>query len=367
MSKACHRAPLTATPAADHQPTRRADRQRRASKPLPQPAASEDAPFTETRLDGLGKALHAMPYCDVISGWTREPLTTDDLSYLRRGCRGKLDAKERKPRFRRSGRPTLEYRQRLTLRQPTRAALEYLRQHDFMLNYSEFALDRFYGTTEDLRDSLQFVLAYALVKNRGNQRVSICFGLRGFTVYSGERDAPNLSVTYADKKSKVGKSAIPPLHDERRTRGARAHRRKQLGMMPDPAAFWDENQRFCYVADVEGLGRAYNIAMDSGSSLPRKSQRKPLIKKITDRTSMNIDLRTGALLIRTLGSFRPEQLSMSKKAEAAGCKLEDLPGYWSIRSVISIQNLYDRLNPIIARIDRFFGIIDVDGNCNLAC
>ncbi|WP_407186700.1 hypothetical protein [Bradyrhizobium centrosematis] len=235
-----------------------------------------------------------------------------------------------------------------------------------MLNYSEFALDRFYGSEQDLRHALQFVLAHALVKNRGDQRVRVCFGLKGFTVYSGERNAPQVSVTYADKASKVSSSAIPPLHDERRTRGARAHRRKQLGLMPDPTAFWKENQRFYYVADVEGLGRAYNNAIDAGNSLPRKSRRKPLIKKITEHMTMNIDLRTGALLIRTLGSFRAEQLTMSKEAKAARCKLENLPGYWSIRSLISIQNIYDRLNTIIP-MHRFIEPIHVEANFDLAC
>lgn len=298
-----------------------------------------------------------MPYCDVISGWIKEPLNADAATYLRRECRGKLDARERKPRFGRSGRPTLQYRQRLTLRQPTQAALEYLKQHDFMLNYSEFALDRFYGSAEDLRDALQFVLAHALVKNRGHQSVSVCFGLKGFTIYSGGRNAPQVSVTYADKKSKVAKSAIPPLHDERRTKGARAHQRKRLGMMPDQTALWRENQSFCYVADVEGLGRAYNNVMDGAISLPRKSRRKPKLKRI-GQTTMNLDLRMGHLLMRALGSFRPEQLSMSREAEAAGRKMEDLPGYWSIRSVISIQNLYDRLNPII-RVGRFIERISI--------
>ncbi|WP_234684679.1 hypothetical protein [Bradyrhizobium monzae] len=365
MSKACHRAPPAANRADDHQPTRRAGRQRRASKPLAGPDTPEDAPFTATSLDGLGKPLQAIPYCDVISGWIREPLVTDAAAYLQRECRGKLDAKERKPRFRRSGRPALEYRQRLTLRQPTRAALEYLGQHDFMLNYSEFALDRFYGTANELRDALQFIIAHALVTNRGDQMVSVCFGRKGFTVYSGQRGAPNLSVTYADKASKVAKSAIPPLHDERRTNGARAHRRKQLGVMPDQSDFWEENQCFCYIADTEGLGRAYNNAMDGDISLPRKSRRKPKLMRIGS-TIINRDLRMGHQLIRTLGLFRPEQLSMSKEAEAAGCKMEELPGYWSIMSVISIQNLYDRLNPII-RIDRFIGNIDVNANFNLAC
>ncbi|MCK1403598.1 hypothetical protein IVB45_01455 [Bradyrhizobium sp. 4] len=334
--------------------------------PLPQPSAPEDAPFVATPLDGLGKPLQAIPYCDVIRGWLPDPLQPAELTHLQGLCTGKLDHKNRKPRFRRDNRPHLEYQQALIVRQPTRAALDYLTERRFMLNYSEFALDRFYGSMDGLRDALQFVLAHALIKNRGDQRVRVCFGLKGFTLYTGERDTPHLSVTYADKKSKVAKSAIPPLHDERRTKGARAHQRRQLGLMPDPTTFWRENQRFCYVADVEGLGRAYNNAMDGDNSLPRKSRRKPLIKKITDRISMNIDLRMGHQLIRTVGQFRPEQLLMSKEAEAAGCKIEDLPGYWSIRSVISIQNLYDRLHPIIP-MDRFIRSMDVDGNSDLAC
>ena len=321
MSKLYQNAPIGATRSDLTQPTRRSDRHRRPSKPLRMPSASDDTPHFATALDGLGSPQQSIPYCDVIGGWLRDPLGPEDLAHLDSLCGGKLGRRIRKPRFRRNDRPDHEYGQRLTLRQPSSAALAYLaKRNDFFLNYSELALDRIYADRDELLGALQFVIEHTLIKNRRGASTRICLGKKGLTIYSDGRAAKHLSVTYADKKSKVAKSDLPPLHDERRTQGPAAHKRKGIDglsdlLQLDQAKFWQEAQNYYRVHDVEGLGRAYLNYLDRQNPPPSIARRKAKLKRITDRIVMNIDKRMGYQLIRTLGAFRPNQITLSSSGK----------------------------------------------------
>lgn len=333
---------------------------------------SDPAPYYATASDGLGCPIALHPYRDVIGVWVRHPLSPDDLAHLRSLCGGKLGHRIRKPRFRRDDRPELEYGQRLTLRQPSAAALEYLgKRNDVLLNYSELALDRVYDSRDDQQAAFQFVIEHSLIKDRRGQFMRVCLGPKGLTLYSGRRGSKHLAVTYADKKSKVARSAVPPLHDERRTQGPSAHKRKGIFTLAeiahlDQPQFWDKHAQYYRVHDVEGLGRAYLNYCDRQENPTSPARRKAKLKRIGDHTVMNIDKRMGHLLIRVLGLFRPEQITLSRAAKKAKKPPEQMDGYWSIQAAHSIQNIYDRLNPLIP-MDRFISRISVDANSEISC
>ncbi|QWG13641.1 hypothetical protein KMZ29_02570 [Bradyrhizobium sediminis] len=332
---------------------------------------SDPAPHYPTASDGLGRPTALHPYRDVVGVWLRDPLGPDDLAQLQSLCGGKLGHRIRKPRFRRDDRPDLEYAQRLTLRQPTAAALEYLgKRNDVLLVYSELALDRIYDSRDDQQAALQFVIEHSLIRDRRGQFMRVCLGPKGLTLYSGQRGSKHLAVTYADKKSKVAKSSVPPLHDERRTQGPQAHRRKGISTLADllrldEQQFWNQHQHYYRVHDVEGLGRAYLNYLDRQENPTSLARRKAKLKRIGN-TVINIDKRMGHQLIRTLGSFRPAQITLSKAAKKAGTPIQRMLGYWSIHAAHSIQNLYDRLNHIIP-LDRFISRISVDANSEMRC
>ena len=296
--------------------TRGADAQREPSERLQPITAANPALGIATVLDGLGCPIAMHPYCDVIGLWLRDPLCPADLADLQSQCGGKLGHRIRKPRFRRDDRPDLEYAQRLTLRQPTDAALEYFgKRNDVLLVYSELALDRIYANRDDQQAALQFVIEHSLIKDRRGQFMRVCLGPKGLTLYSGQRGSKHLAVTYADKKSKVAKSAIPPLHDERRTQGPQAHRRKGISGVADllhldQSQFWDQHAQYYRVTDIEGLGRAflnYSDRQENPSSLAR---RKAKLKRIGKSTVMNIDkrIKPGLLLLCDVNALARQYL-----------------------------------------------------------
>ena len=180
MSKLYQNAPIGAARSDLTQPTRRSNGHRWPSKPLRMPSASDDAPHFATALDGLGSPQQSIPYCDVIGGWLRDPLGPEDLAHLDSLCGGKLGRRIRKPRFRRNDRPDHEYGQRLTLRQPSSAALAYLaKRNDFFLNYSELALDRIYADRDELLGALQFVIEHTLITTGAAQAPASALVRRG--------------------------------------------------------------------------------------------------------------------------------------------------------------------------------------------
>jgi hypothetical protein len=348
--------------------THRSGSHRRPSEAIKCRDGSDPAPEYPTASDGLGSPRELLPYLDVVGVWLRDPLGPNDLAYLQSLCGGKLGHRVRKPRFRRNDRPEREYRQRLTLRQPSRTALEYLAQrNDVLFNYDELALDWIYDSREELDAALQFVIEHGLKKDRRNAEAKICLGKKGPTIYSGARWTPNLAVTYADKKSKVS-GAPHSLHTERRTAGAQALERNGRRSLRDLLAldqlqFWRDHLQFYRIHDVEGLGRAYLNAIARQENPQGIARRKAKIIKVGNST-YNEDKRMGHQLIRTLGLFTDEQIAIRRNAKQRD--KTQYPGYWSIYGTRSIQNVYDRLNHLI-RMDRFISPISVDANFNLRC
>ncbi|WP_369719924.1 hypothetical protein AB8Z38_22170 [Bradyrhizobium sp. LLZ17] len=361
MSKACHRASVAATRAGDRAPTRRAGRQRRPSKPLPQPDAPDHLLSYPDASNGLGCPLQIIDFPDAFAIWLRSPMDAADLAHLRSLCGGKPRIENRTSRI------DPELIQRLVLRQPSREAIEWLaRRNDVHFNYAELARDLIYRSTSERDEAFRFHLAHVLRKDRRGQQMTICFGEDGqSTAYDAKRSAKSRLVAYPCV-SKMAKA--PALHIEERDQGPQMLKRKGISLRDllsfDHLRFWNDNLHYYRIADVEGLGRAYFNYLERRKDPTSKSRRKSRIKKITDHISMNIDNRTGHLLIRTLGYFSAEQIKLGKKERKAGLKMEEMLGYEDIYAAISIQNVYDRLNHFIP-MDRFMERISVSANSEI--
>jgi hypothetical protein len=321
--------------------------------PPPQP------PKFPTAADDLGLPSKIAHFPDAFPVWLRDPMSADDLDHLESLCGGKLRVENRKSRF------DPENIQRLVLRQPSRKAIELLaRRNDVHFNGSELARDLIYETEEERDAAYQFVIAHALRKDRRGQHVKVCLGEDGMTtLYSGPRKADSVSVAYPTR-SKVTKDRFA-LHQEERTKGPSLKRkvgslRELLNF--DHVRFWQDNSHYYRVSDVEGLGRAY-LNYHAGLLDPKaKARRKPHIIRIGN-TTYNVDARMGHQLIRVLGLFSDDQITLRKpkvKASSASKEKSRYPGYWSIHAARSIQNLYDRLNHIVP-LDRFMSRIDALG------
>ena len=361
MSKACHRATLEATRAKESPPTRRAGRQRRPSKPLRQPDAPDHLLSYPITSDGLGCPTQIIDFPDTFAVWLRSPMEAADLEHLRSLCGGKPRIENRKSRI------DPELIQRIVLRQPSREAIEWLaRRNDVHFNYAELARDLIYRSNDERDEAFRFHLAHALRKDRRGQQMTICLGEDGqSTAYDAKRSAKSRLVAYPCI-SKIAKA--PALHIEERDQGPQMLKRKGITLRDllsfDHLRFWNDNLHYYRIRDVEGLGRAYLNHLERQKDPTRKSRRKPLIKKITDRISMNIDKRTGHLLIRTLGYFSAEQIKLGRKERKAGLSMQEMPGYEDIYAAIPIQNLYDRLNHIIP-LDRFMERISINANSEI--
>jgi hypothetical protein len=353
-----------ATRADVGQRTRGADRQRPVSERADPITAAKPPPHAATALDGLGCPIHIIYFPDAFAVWLRNPMEADTLASLRRLCGGRLRIENRKSRF------NPELIQRLVLRQPSREAIELLAtRNDVHFNAGELAQDLIYATDAERDAALRFHRAHALRKDRRGQMMAICLGIDGQTTdYSGPREAKSRLVAYPCK-SKMEKRH-PALHIEERATTSRAlasHGIRNLRdlLSFDHLRFWRDHLHYYRVHDPEGLGRAYLNHLDRQNSSPSLARRKADIIRIGNHTLMNRDKRIGHLLIRILGSFGAEQITIGAKARKAGLHAADMPGYLDVFEAVTIQNLYDRLNHIIP-LDRFISRISVDANSEIA-
>ncbi len=112
------------------------------------------------------------------------------------------------------------------------------------------------------------------------------------------------------------------------------------------------------------MGRAYLNYQDRENFPLSPARRKADIIRIGN-TRYNRDKRMGHHLIRVLGSFRDDQIKISRAARKRGMHKAEMPGYIDFYAAISIQNLYDRLNHIIP-LDRFISRISVNANSEIS-
>lgn len=287
--------------------------------------------------------------------WLINPLDERQRATLQSQCGGKLSVANRAARF------NPECCQRLTLRQPSREALEFLaKRNDVHLNYVEASLEWIFDSEDDLTDVFLFVLEHSLVKNQRGQLSKACLGKKAPTIYSGKRGAPIVAAHYPSKRSKITKDPHT-LKSERRLSGARSLKREHFGTASaiqghDQLAYWLKHYKFYRIADFEGMGRAYNNYIARQEDPSAISRRKPLLIKAGSKTMINVDKRMGHLLLRSLGLFSDEQITVPGKATDRDPR--NYPGYSMIHQARTIQNLYDRLNRFIP-LDRFMVEIDI--------
>jgi hypothetical protein len=364
VSELYQNAPARATRAEIGQRTHRADRQRPVSERADPITAANPPAHGATALDGLGCPIQIIHFPDAFAVWLRNPMEADTLASLRRLCGGKLRIENRKSRF------NPELIQRLVLRQPSREAIELLAaRNDVHFNAGELAQDLIYRTISERDEAHRFHLAHSLRKDRRGQMMAICLGIDGQTTsYSGPREAKSRLVAYPCK-SKMAKRH-PALHIEERSSTSRAlasHGIRSLRDLLnfDHLHFWRDRLHYYRFTDVEGLGRAHLNHFDRQENPTSPARRKAKLKRIGNHTVMNIDKRIGHLLIRILGSFGAEQITIGAKARKAGLHAADMPGYSDVYEAVTIQNLYDRLNHIIP-LDRFLSRIAISANSEIA-
>jgi len=344
--------------------TARADRDKRPSERLKPPDAPDDTLEYPTASDGLGKPILIVDFPDAFPVWLGNPMSARDLAHLESLCCGKLRVENRP--FRNNP----ELRQRLILRQPSRAAIELLAgRNDVHFNGVELARDLIYATKAERDAAYRFHINHVLRKDRRGQQVEVCLGLDGSsTIYDAPRSAGTVGLAYP-AKSKLTEHPHA-LHLEERENGTRALARKSIPHLRDVlhldyVRFWGENLHYYRVTDIEGLGRAvsnYYERLENPTSLAR---RKADIIRIRTRTLYNRDKRMGHQLIRTLGAFRDDQIKISRAARKLGKRKEEMPGYIDFYAAISIQNLYDRLNHLVP-MDRFISRISVNANSEIS-
>lgn len=330
---------------------RRANRDKRPSESLAPPDVPDDSLHYPTASDGLGKPILTVDFPDAFPVWLGSPISDHDLAHLRSLCGGKLRIENRP--FRNDP----ELCQRLVLRQPSREAIEWLAgRNDVYFNGLELARDLIYSTEAERHAAFIFHINHALRKDRRGQQVEVCLGLDGnSTIYDAKRTAGSVGLAYP-AKSKMTKHRHA-LHIEQRQNGARTLERKGLPHLRDLLRldylhFWNENLHYYRVHDPEGLARAYLNYLERQISPQSPARRKADIISFGKHSTYNRDKRLGHLLIRVLGSFRDDQIKISRAARKRGMRKEDMPGYLDFYAAISIQNLYDRLNHLFP-IDRF--------------
>jgi hypothetical protein len=207
------------------------------------------------------RPIHINVYVDKVQIRLRHPLTLDDLHILKRHSRGKLHYEDmwQSPPGQQRPRCAAKYRFRLQLRQPDRAAIEFLAERDDLhLNVAEFALDWCFASWGD-NDNAFLAVVICFVKQRhGKQHVN----LHKRTFYSATFRAGNVFVCYADKPSRINNSPYC-VHNEWRATGA--HNVKRAGVTAirdllsfDHRTFWQQ-RLLLYVVDGRRLGREFNV------------------------------------------------------------------------------------------------------------
>jgi hypothetical protein len=230
-------------------------------------------------------------YFDVVQVWLQEHLPGSKLRWLRSQCgSGGLHVLNKPMRFNHS------YKQRLQLHQPSREALHSIATLNAVhLNGMELSLDWTFDDEADRDDAFELVCRYHVKKHHRDQGVRF---VRGVTRYTGPRQAPNVLATYRDKPSKVT-GEVYCVHFDWRMKGAAVLHRAGINSIADllnfkHREFWQSRLLMCAL-HYRDLGRIYR---NQGTG-----RRRPwVIFSPSRRFSYDVDQRTGATIVRILGS-----------------------------------------------------------------
>jgi hypothetical protein len=229
-------------------------------------------------------------YFDHVQIWLKTPIHREEVIWFRSQC-GSLHIHWGLALF--GG----GYRQRLQLKQPSRAALEKLLNYDDpLVNRIEVSLDWTFDQEDALENANEFVCA-CLVKKYHRRKHGIHF-YKG-TRYTGPWYVPTKVVTYGDNSCRIS-GAKYCFHFDYRLSNQDAVRRNGINCVADlltldHRSFWKERLLFRAV-DLPQLGKLHRTRYDG------KARRGESIIPLTDRFRYAIDRRRGGIIMRALGA-----------------------------------------------------------------
>jgi hypothetical protein len=231
-----------------------------------------------------------MSYCDSVQAWLKMPLPRTEIRRLREQC--DLHVLNRPKRWDRT------YRQRLQLRQPSLAALQFLAgMNEVLINRVEIALDWIFARALEGDAAHELIRRYHVKRWHGDQEVLLWDGITRYTAPPWHR-APNRLVSYGDGESRM--TGEPHcLHLDWRLQGVSTLRRAAMGSLPqllqldlgDLRRFWQQ-RLLLRTVDFDRLGRLHCFHVQGRG--PRRGGRGPWL----DRHA-----RTGFMLWLTCGSL----------------------------------------------------------------
>jgi hypothetical protein len=235
-------------------PSRRITRRQRAAQARTRPtahpvalSATDDAHIAVRQI----RPAAIIAYIDSIQIWLKRPLRRSQQHWLESVCDGPCEFKLEAKQWQR------DYVQRIQLRRPQPTALEFLSQHDALLNYVELALDWTFDCEAEKAKALAFVDLHLVKRWHGNQQVHYYETTR----YTAERRSANNLVIYADRHCRIT-GEVDCLHFEWRMRRAQTLQRAGLATVADlldfdHRQFWRQ-RLLLYALDIHELGRQYN-------------------------------------------------------------------------------------------------------------
>lgn len=241
----------------------------------------------------IARPIAAYLYYDKLTIWLLVALTVAELRQLRRllrGTKAKVRIKNKPHRF------LPQYRQRIQLYQPNRAALQFLAGRAQRITQAELSLDQIHINDDNNSRAFDYMHVHFVKDRHGKQVVKL---VKGKTRYTGSRNAPNLLVVYSDLHCRIT-GEIPCLHLDWRVNRTRYLQRIGIGTIGDLLAydhqrFWQQRLKL-YEADLEKVGRAYwNWYRGEHRRQPRLSQ---WYGHGNHRMQFNYDLMMGRKLLR---------------------------------------------------------------------
>jgi hypothetical protein len=202
------------------------------------------------------------PYFDNVQVWVRQPLDREALLQLESASgRGGIHPENGPAKF------DARLRQRIELRQPSADALRQLaRRDDVLINKVEITIDYTLNSRAEQYRAWEFLTRHIVRRWHGkNQKIRVVRGTEGDdegglggTRYDAARRAPNKTVLYQDKFSRVT-GELNCVHLEWRLNGLKAVRNAGIESGQDllefnHRTFWQKRLRL-YDVDRRRLGR----------------------------------------------------------------------------------------------------------------
>ena len=248
-------------------------------------------------------------YLDKVHIWLSRPLSQGQLDWLKQQCGG-MHVDHQPKRWDRI------YQQRLQLQRPNREALQSLSTlMGGRLNYVEFGLDWIFDDEEERDQAFALVSRYHVKRWHGKQRITFAKTTR----YTGQRRAPNVLASYADKASRITREPYC-VHLEWRINGVEPLRRAGITcirdlMNFDHRHFW-QSRLLMRAFNPGELGKQFNIHVAG------KGRRRTQWIKFHGAFAYDYDLRAGGILVRAQSSTQMLIDTYGKRFPVNRCLIE---------------------------------------------